>query len=121
MKRTEGARPWKHNQPEKLALFMWAQPSATEEEKAEHIGISRTTLWRYWKDKRFCKAVAAAADLMFEKAQPLVSSALVRKAISGDVAAIRLFFQLRGDLSEKQASSDLDMDVTVTIKRAQAD
>lgn len=115
-----GAAPaWKHNHAEQLAQFMWLHPLATEEERARSIGVSRTTLWRYWKDENFCSAVVAASDSLTARAQPLVDAALVRKAVGGDVTAIRLFYQLRGELSDKCKESHLgDAEVTVTIKRA---
>lgn len=120
MKQNKAASARRQNQAERLALFMWSNPGATEVEKAESIGVSRTTLWRYWKDEKFCKAVLAASDALTANARPFVDAALVRKAMGGDVAAIRLYYQLRGELSDKPDEMRAgSVDVTVTIKRAQ--
>ena len=119
MARGKAIRSWTQEQAEQLAAYMWAHPSATEEERAKSIGVSRTTLWRYWKDEGFCSAVRTVSELLSAKAQPLVDAALVKKAVSGDVPAIRLYHQIRGEISDEQTSLSSDAtDVTITIKKA---
>ena len=83
--------------PENLKLLNgWARDGLTDEQIAEHIGISRTTLHR-WKNYKVNDSYPIRETLKSGKEviDYAVESALLEKALNGDVTAIIFWLKNR--------------------------
>ena len=78
-------------------------PRETMGAVARRGGVSRSTIFRYLKDDSFVEDVNRRMEQMVVRRRPAVLEALVRKAEDGSPWAIRIFFQLTGDLSPDNA------------------
>ena len=77
-------------------------PDEEMREVEKRAGVSKATLWRYRQNDEFRDAVEERiADLTWQERGPILK-ALMNKAKEGDVTAIRLFLQWRGELIERK-------------------
>lgn len=77
---------------------MLANPSVdlNKTEIINEVGISRDTFYTWLKKKEFTDYVASLVDKYTDSELSSVWKALIRKCESGDVSAIKLFFELKG-------------------------
>lgn len=93
-------------------------PDESPDAFCKRVRVPRTTLWRYRKNEDFRKAVdERVADLTWKERGPILS-ALMNKAKEGDVQAARLFFQWRGELTEKHEVQQTLREVMVSERAA---
>ena len=94
---------------EALAL---RSPGESLMDVAKRAGVSKATLWRYRQEDGFCEAVRQRIrDITWADRGPVIR-ALTNKVLEGDVPAIRLWLQWRGELVEK---SEVDLNTGVTV------
>jgi Helix-turn-helix of insertion element transposase len=81
-----------------------ADPSeqGTITEKCEKAGVSRSTFYRWMRDPNFVEYVNSLIDEYTDAELARVWAALTRKAIEGDIQAIKLFFEMKGKYKEKK-------------------
>ena len=80
--------------------------------------VTRKSLWEWWKLEAFRKAVRERVEKLTEAERTPILNALFREAKSGDVPAMRLFFQLRGELTEKHEVQQTLREVKVSERAA---
>jgi len=89
---------------------------------AVSLKIGRATLWRWRQRDDFKKAIEAIRKARFDEANVEIDAALIKKAVTADVAAIRLYKQLTGELVE-HSKLDLNTDgirrINMPIKKSQ--
>jgi AcrR family transcriptional regulator len=76
--------------------------SRTISEKCKKAGVSRTTFYRWMKDKKFVEYLNSLIDEYTDAELSRVWAALTRKAVEGDIQAIKLFFEMKGKYKEKK-------------------
>ena len=89
-------------------------PGETIESVCERAGISQPTLWRYRQNEEFRAAVDRRVEELTWTDRGPVLRALAAKAKKGDVQAIRLFLQWRGELVEKHQVQNAGVQVIIT-------
>ena len=100
-------------------MAMLADPTKKRSQKqiAGELGVSTRTLQRWQRKEGFWDIVDKSVKTVSDQALSSVWSALINKAVDGDVSAIRLYFQLRGELVEKrQEKLTVSAPETVVIK-----
>lgn len=60
------------------------------------ISISRMTAWRWFQDKNFTNYLNSKRDQILARSQTARMLVAVRKALSGDVACLKLLFEVEG-------------------------
>lgn len=109
----EKSKNWNANQ---LKFIEWlALPKAQRKPKtqagfAELIGMHETTLSDWKKIPGFMAEVTTIAREQLRDALSDVYGALVKRALDGDVQAIKLALEVSGEYTPKQ-KVDLDVDV----------
>ncbi len=93
-------------------------PDETLEEVATRAGVTRKSLWEWWQLEAFRTAVRERVEKLTEAERTPILNALFREAKSGDVPAMRLFFQLRGELTEKHEVQQTLREVMVSERAA---
>ena len=78
---------------------------------AKSIGVDRTSLWRWSKLPGFTEEVAQSGRSYLKSELGEIFGALVKRALDGDVQAIKLALEVSGEYTPKQ-KVDLDIDVT---------
>ena len=87
-------------------------------EIAKDIGISLSTYYRWLKDKELFKIVEQENALQIDERLPEVLETLVKKAIQGDVRAIKIFLDRYDDNKDiKNIADRLTPDKIITIIR----
>lgn len=97
-------RTWSPEQirfQEWLALPRQMRQPATQEALAEELGVHWVTLSKWKKREGFMEAVSELARRHLIAALPDVYGSLVDEAVRGDVAAIKLYLQLLGEVTER--------------------
>jgi len=89
----------------------------TEDDKAKLCKVVRQTLWNWRKDKDFTNAVNARAKELFGSERPRWFAALSLEACTGDVQALRLCYQLTGDLSHDGTTVNVNQEPLIIIDR----
>ena len=110
------------NEKQRKAAEALATRGPDEEirEVEKRAGVSKATLWRYRQNEEFRKAVEGRiAELTWGERGPILR-ALMNKAKGGDVQATRLFFQWRGELTEKHEVNQTLREVTISERAAGA-
>lgn len=110
----EKPKNWNANQLkfiEWLALPKAQRKPKTQTEFAKSIGMHETTLSDWKKLPGFMSEVTAIAREQLRDALSDVYGALVKRALDGDVQAIKLALEVSGEYTPKQ-KVDLDIDVT---------
>jgi len=75
---------------------------------SKEAGIDRTTVYKYFKRKEAIEYMNKRSAEIRKANDPTIHSALIRKARKGDVAAIRLYYEMFGDLKHKVQHSGED-------------
>lgn len=73
----------------------------TQEEIAGELGVKRQTLWNWRQLEGFWAELHRLVKDRTNQAIARVWDALMRQCKRGDVQAMRLYFQLRGELTEQ--------------------
>jgi len=77
-------------------------PKESMDAAAKRVGVTRKSLWKWWKTDTFREAVQdRISELSLAERGPVIR-ALVEQAKGGDVRAIRLFLQWRGEMIERR-------------------
>ena len=89
-----------------------ANPSVEKNktEICDEAGVSRTSFYEWLKKKEFTDYVASLVDKYTDSELSGVWKALIRKCESGDVSAIKLFFEMKGKYKQS-----VDLTGTVTF------
>ncbi len=69
---------------------------------AKSIGVDRTTLWRWSKMDGFSEQVIQSGRQYLRSEMGEIYSALVKRAVEGDVKAIKLALEVVGEYTPKQ-------------------
>ena len=93
-------------------------PDETLDDVGERAGVTRKTLWVWWKQDAFREAVRERVQALGASEQGPILQALFKEAKGGDVPAIRLFLQWSGDLVEKQQVEQTVREVKVSERAA---
>ena len=87
-------------------------------EVCKRAGVSLPTLWRYRQKEEFRQAVdERIQDVTWAERGPILH-ALTNKAKEGDVQAVRLLMQWRGELVEKSQVEQTVREVKVSERAA---
>lgn len=73
--------------------------------KCAQVGIAESTLWRWRQDPEFNKYLVDRVHKYTDSAVADGYMAVIRKMKMGDVAAAKLFFELRGEIKQKHEVS----------------
>lgn len=92
--------------PKQIELaYMLADPEcehSTIGEMCEAVGIGRSTYYRYWvKNEGFISFVNELIEKNTNAELGPVWRSLIKKCISGDTQAIKLFFELKGKYKQQ--------------------
>lgn len=68
----------------------------TVTELCQMVGVSRNTFYRWMNDDKFKEYLNSVIDQYADGELPAVWKALISKCKSGDVQAIKLYFELKG-------------------------
>lgn len=88
---------------QKKMAEMLANPdiTGTKSEFCEEVGVNRVTLWKWLKKKEFTDYVSELIDKYTDAELGTVWKALINKCSSGDVAAIKLYFEVKGKYKQQ--------------------
>lgn len=77
---------------------MLANPDfeGTKTDLIEAAGVPRTTFYRWIKDEKFMEYTCELIDQYTDAELGAVWKALIKRCITGDVQAIKLYFELKG-------------------------
>lgn len=87
---------------------------------AESLGISVSTLYRYRQDPQFQSELIARRKAYRSLHGGEVDNALMKAVRSGEVSAMKLFYQLSGELDE-EAKGDAVQAIQINIHRIESD
>ncbi len=87
-------------------------------EIAEDIGISLSTYYRWLNDEEFLKIVEQEKALKISRRLPDILDTLVKKAVEGDIKAIKIFLERYDDNKDSENVADrLTPDKIISIVR----
>jgi len=89
-------------QVEFAEIYLNFSQKKTLEQIGEEIGVARSTIWRWHQNSDFVGWINNQGFEMLKSSLNGVYRALVRKAESGDVQAIKLYLENIGEFVEKQ-------------------
>lgn len=72
-------------------------------ELCEEVGIARSTFYKWTDDPAYRDYIQRLIDKYTDGALPEIWKALIKKGLSGDVAAIKLYFELKGKYKQQVA------------------
>lgn len=81
-------------------LIVEEQLTSTWEEIRAECGVSRATLSRWRKQPEFRNEVTKRSRLLVREHLPTAYQALILKVAKGDIPALKLFFELTGEMQE---------------------
>lgn len=87
----------------------------TKAEKIIAAGLTERTFYRWMKDERYIDYVNSLLDKYTNSELPGVWKALLRKCNMGDMAAIKLYFELKGmtpEYQHKKATDDAKLELS---------
>lgn len=76
--------------------------SPTDSKLAKQVGVSVSTIRNWKKNPSLIQQIEDEVKSITEPRMPEVWESLLEKAVSGDVQAAKLIFQLRGELDRKE-------------------
>ena len=108
------------NEKERTVVYALVEKPVgdTWDEVAERLGISRRMLYNYRQQKQIQDAVYSIAKSLLQTDTPDVFKALTAKAKAGDNVAMRLFFEVAGELN-KTEEKDSAVDMGELVRRAE--
>ena len=84
-----------------IEIILSSEPSATQEQLAESIGVARTTLYRWMCQKKFLDALADSADIVIQGEWPHILKAIAKKAKEGDAVCAKWIGEITGRYQPK--------------------
>ena len=87
------------------ALPEWERDPGSKTDLARRLGVSRATLYAWWRNENVIKAIRTLGRRFGERDYGRVVGAVVREAVKGSVAHARLYFELMGDLGQEAIES----------------
>lgn len=81
---------------QKTAIALATPDTRSITEAAKLAGVDRGTIYNYFKDENFKNYLQQIIDQYTDGHLGTIWGALVRKAETGDVNAIKLFFEMKG-------------------------
>lgn len=84
-----------------LALPSHLRNPKSQVELAAEIGVHPITITKWKRKPEFVKAFTELARNYLRGELPAVYGALTREAVEGDIAAIKLYLQLLGEITER--------------------
>jgi len=98
--------------PEKFKIFVdvYLNPDGpgTIVNASKEAGVSRVTIYKWLKREEAIEYMNKRSEEIRRANDPAIHSALIRKARKGDIAAIRLYYEMFGDLKHKVEHSGED-------------
>jgi hypothetical protein len=74
----------------------------TKREKFEEAGVPITTAYRWFKDKNYVEYIKSRLEEVKNSELPDIWKSLILQCKRGNINAIKLYFELNGDYSQKQ-------------------
>jgi len=93
-------KPLSAKQLKAIELLMDIENPRTKKQVAAEVGVSERTLYNWFHDLRFLEALNRYADELIKRSKFLINRQLLKLASEGDIQAIRLYYDLIGDLRE---------------------
>lgn len=81
--------------------------------KLESLGIPQSTYNGWTKNKTFTDFMNSQMESMFGAAMPLAHKALIDKVISGDVKAIKLYYEMTGRWNGQQSQETSNVKMVI--------
>jgi len=94
-------------EPEQLAfaeIYLDYNRKLTFEDTAKEVGVSRTTIWRWFKNKDFVSWLNSKKDELLNKSLMDRYRTAVRKARAGDFSFSKLLFEIQGEYIPRSES-----------------
>ncbi len=96
----QGRRSLTPEQSLAVDVIVDCQLTHTWEEIRAECGVSRATLSRWRKQPEFRNEVTKRSRLLVREHLPTAYQALILKVAKGDIPALKLFFELTGEIQE---------------------
>ena len=119
------------NDKQVAIIYMMVDPNLrklSDKEKCEKVGISRATLWKWKHNPVFMKYYLECRNVTLRTVGHRIDSALINKCLKGDVAAMKLYYQLTGELFDRREikaevalHAHLDVEQTELVKNLLTD
>lgn len=95
---------WKPHAKQIHLAHLLASPEirGTKEQLAEKAGVTRKTLWEWMKIPEYRAYVENLANQYCDMEYAEVRKAHLRRCKQGDISAIKLYHEIRGDIVEKK-------------------
>lgn len=87
---------WTPKQIHMLALLADPIDKRSDAEKCTEVGVTQTTLWRWKKKPGFIDKIHDISLNYLRERLPYVNYSLLRKAVNGDVQAMKLIYEILG-------------------------
>lgn len=113
-KRSSTKIPKEFNATQLEAIGMLGEGVATKSLICEKLKIDRKTLWNWMQKTEFQEAIKDVTDKLFREYRPKLYENLKSKCDDLDVHAMRIAFQLGGELSDVIKHTG---DVTITLSK----
>lgn len=81
-------------------LIVEEQLTSSWEEIRAKVGVSRVTFYRWRRQPEFKNEVTKRSRLLVREHLPTAYQALILKVAKGDIPALKLFFELTGEMQE---------------------
>ena len=97
--------PSELNDRQVAMIYMMVDPAlrnTSDTEKCRQLGISRVSLWKWKNNPVFLKYYHDCRYATIRTTGHLVDKALLNKCLKGDVAAMKLYYQLTGELFDRK-------------------
>ena len=107
---------WTARQRRYMEILADPEERRTQEEIAEELGVKRQTLWNWRQLEGFQKEIRRLVRDHTDQALARVWGSLLRQSKRGDVPAMRLYFQLRGELIDRREVEVREPPKTVVFK-----
>lgn len=93
---------------QRKAAEMLANPDfdGTKTDLIEAVGVPRTTFYRWIKDKKFMEYTCKLIEQYTDAELGAVWKALIKRCITGDVQAIKLYFELKGKYQQGMGKAE---------------
>lgn len=92
----------------------------SQTQKLQALGIQPVTFHGWMKSKKFTEYMAQQSEILFGDILPLARDALLRKVMKGEVNAIRLYMEMRGEYNKNnEATQDFRLLVNRLVETIQ--
>lgn len=93
----------KYNGKKKLLAESLADPefTGTIGELCRQVGIARSTYYKWLDDPEYRQYLQDLIDKYTDSELPAMWKTLIRKGVSGDVSAMKLYFELKGKYKQQ--------------------